>query len=134
MLARALQHDVPHQTRVKGADYFHRGAVRKVQRTDRGVTAIVRGTFDYVVSIDHESGGFVGSCECPYFSDRGSVCKHIWAVLLAPETEAALAAAGPIPRRAWIEPAAPLPSTNGAREGAPTASATDRRESWQHFL
>jgi superfamily II DNA or RNA helicase len=134
MLSRALQHDVPHQTRVKGADYFHRGAVRKVQRTDRGVTAIVRGTFDYVVSIDHESGGFVGSCECPYFSDRGSVCKHIWAVLLAPETEAALAAAGPIPRRAWIEPAAPLPSTNGAREGAPTASATDRRESWQHFL
>ena len=133
MLAQALQHDVPHQTRVKGADYFHRGAVRKVQRTDRGVTAIVRGTFDYVVSIDHESGGFIGSCECPYFADRGSVCKHIWAVLLVPETEAALAAAGPIPRRAWIDPAASPTAPNGARDGAPAAPA-DRRESWQHFL
>ena len=134
MLARALQHDVPHQTRVKGADYFHRGAVRKVQRSDRGVTAIVRGTFDYIVSIDHESGGFIGSCECPYFADRGSVCKHIWAVLLAPETEAALAAAGPIPRRAWIDPAASPAALNGARDAGGAAGSPERRESWQHFL
>ena len=134
MLARALQHDVPHQTRVKGADYFHRGAVRKVQRTDRGVTAIVRGTFDYVVSIDHESGGFIGSCECPYFSDRGSVCKHIWAVLLAPETEAALAASGPIPRRAWIDPATAPASLNGGAREAATPPSPERREPWQHFL
>lgn len=128
MLAQALQHDVSHQTRVKGAHYFRRGLVRDVKRTERGVAATVSGTFDYRVTIDHESGGFVGSCECPYFADRGNVCKHLWAVVLAPETEAALAASGPIPPRAWIDAA--IPARQKAAPGTPAA----RTETWQHFL
>ena len=130
MLAQALQHDVSHNTRVKGAHYFRRGLVRDVQRTERGIAATVMGTVAYRVSIDHESGGFVASCECPYFADRGYICKHIWAVVLTPETEAALAASGPIPSRAWIDAAAP------AQRGPahPDASRGGRTETWQHFL
>ena len=130
MLAHALQHDVTHQTRVKGAHYFRQGLVRSVTRTERGVAATVSGTSDYRVTIDHESGGFVGACECPYFADRGYVCKHIWAVVLSPEAEAALAAIGPIPQRAWIDPATPT-----QRKSAPAdVPASGRTETWQHFL
>ena len=136
MLARALQHDVPHLIRVKGADYFRRGAVRDITPSERGVTATVRGTFDYTVAIEHESGGgFIGSCECPYFADRGAVCKHIWAVLLTPDTEAALAASGPIPKRAWIDAAGPRSLPDLARHSFGQVPSSARApETWQHFL
>ena len=123
MLARVLQHEVPHLTRVRGADYFRRGAVRSVSQTARGIAALVRGGADYTVRISHESGGFISSCECPYFADRLVVCKHIWAVVLSPEAERALAAAGPIQQRTWIEA---VPSD------APGVPASP--ELWQHVL
>ena len=132
MLARALQHDVPHHTRVKGVSYSRSGTVRDVAPSERGITAIVRGTHDYRVSIEHESGGFVAACECPYFTDRQEICKHIWAVVLMPETEQALAARGPIPRRAWIEPGAP--AGPGGQSRFPASPSPDRLEPWKHFL
>ena len=133
MLARALQHDVPHHTRVKGVRYSRSGTVRDIAPSERGITAIVRGTYDYRVAIDHESGGFVARCECPYFTDRVEICKHIWAVVLMPETEQALAARGPIPKRAWIDPGVP-PGMDG--DGArPLASpASSSQAPWKHFL
>ena len=91
MLAQSLQHDVPHLTRVKGVDYFRRGAVLSVSASDRGALAVVRGSRDYQVTIEHEGGGFAATCECPYFTDRGEICKHIWAVVVAPDTETLLA-------------------------------------------
>jgi superfamily II DNA or RNA helicase len=133
MLARALQHDVAHSIRVKGVNYSRTGAVRDVVASERGVTATVRGTYDYRVAIDHESGGFVGTCECPYFSDRAQICKHIWALVLMPETERLLATRGPIPRRAWIDPG--NPRSTPFRDAAIAAGS---RQSpylpWQHFL
>ncbi len=134
MLARALQHDVAHPTRVKGVNYSRRGAVRDIAPSERGVTAIVRGTYDYQVSINHESGGFVATCECPYFNDRVEICKHIWAVVLMPETERMLATRGPIPRRAWIDPGAPG-SSQFRRSAAPASgSGGGEHEPWKHFL
>jgi hypothetical protein len=127
-LARALQHDVPHRTRVKGADYFHRGAVIQIAPIDRGIEAIVRGTADYRVTIGHESGGFTGSCECPYFTDRVEICKHIWAVVLSPQAEAALAASGPIAGKAWIDPVLTRAAQSDGRHRKHTP------EAWQHFL
>jgi len=132
MLARALQHDVPHHTRVKGMQYARAGRVRAVTPTPHGVTAVVRGTQDYRVAIDHESGGFLAMCECPYFADRRDICKHIWAVVLSREAERALAAGGPIPRQAWIDPAhgdAPPASWPAGARGR--SGATD---AWRHFL
>ena len=129
MLAQALQHDVPHLTRVKGVDYFRRGAVLSVIASDRGALAVVRGTRDYQVTIEHESGGFAATCECPYFTDRGEICKHIWAVVVAPDTESILAANGPLPRRAWID-AAIAPEDGDHPGEVPEAPF----EAWQHFL
>jgi superfamily II DNA or RNA helicase len=132
MLARALQHDVAHSIRVKGVNYSRRGAVRDVAASERGVNATVRGTYDYRVAIDHESGGFVASCECPFFADRIQICKHIWAVVLAPETERLLATRGPIPARAWID--AVLPGPGRFRDVADGGAPQAPYEPWKHFL
>ena len=133
MLARALQHEVSHHTRVKGVRYFRSGAVREITPSERGVTAIVRGTFDYHVTIDHESGGFVATCECPYFTDRVTICKHIWAVVLTPEAERVLASQFPIPKQTWIDPGA-VREDEPVRRGPERASAGESREAWRHFL
>ena len=48
-----------------------------------GVTAEVRGSEDYDVNIRLAADELLVSCTCPYFFDRGAVCKHLWAVALA---------------------------------------------------
>ena len=52
-----------------------------------GVTAGVRGSEDYHVSMRVAEEGLVVSCTCPYFYDQGAVCKHLWAVALAASTK-----------------------------------------------
>ena len=66
-LARALQRDVPDQTRAKGVTYFRSGAVVSVAGYDDKVIAVVQGTRDYHVEITREMEGFIGSCDVPSF-------------------------------------------------------------------
>ena len=55
-----------------------------------GVTAQVRGTEDYDLNLRIAEDGLVVSCTCPYFFDRGVVCKHLWAVALAADARGLL--------------------------------------------
>jgi hypothetical protein len=134
-LARALAPDVPERTRAKGSAYFNRGAVVSIRGFEHKVTAIVYGTAEYHVEITREQDGFFSSCECPYFQDRFSVCKHIWAVVLAADSRGLLT---PIGHHAWIEPV----DTPGERDGPdaamadvqPGAAGKPRPAPWEHFL
>jgi superfamily II DNA or RNA helicase len=65
----------------RGAEYA--GAVRGLLGGISGVTAEVRGTRNYEVNLRLAEGRLVVSCTCPFFTDRESVCKHLWAVTVA---------------------------------------------------
>ena len=72
------------RTRAKGANYFRSGSVIAIGGGEWSAHATVRGTRDYRIELRRESGTdrFTASCECPYYADRGEICKHIWAALL----------------------------------------------------
>ena len=94
-LTRTLARDVPPATRAKGTDYYLDGAVVEITGGASAVKATVRGTLPYHVTIERKGKTFSISCECPYFLDRGTVCKHIWAVMLEAERGGLLDDDGP---------------------------------------
>jgi superfamily II DNA or RNA helicase len=106
MLIKALAPHVSSRTRAKGADYFRSGAVIESAGGEWTVHAVVRGTRDYRVDLLRESGTdrFTASCECPYYTDRAEVCKHIWAALLAADERGLLAGDAPVLPTATLEP------------------------------
>lgn len=63
----------------RGEEYYHRGRVVGLLEKDGLVTATVRGSDDYLVTIDKND--LEMHCDCPAYN-RKSVCKHIVAVLL----------------------------------------------------
>ncbi|MEO8680484.1 MAG: DEAD/DEAH box helicase [Vicinamibacterales bacterium] len=65
----------------RGAAYVKE--VRNILGGISGVTAEVRGSHDYEVNLRLADDGLLVSCTCPYFVDRGAVCKHLWAVAVA---------------------------------------------------
>ncbi len=67
--------------RIKGEKYFRDGAVFQLRRKEDLIIAKVSGSYDYDVEIEANGADF--DCTCPYFSDEGFPCKHIWAVILA---------------------------------------------------
>src|SRR5580765_7151309 len=84
-LTRTLAREVPPATRAKGTDYYLDGAVVDISGGPSSVEATVRGTLPYRVKVERTGKTFSVGCDCPYFLDRGTVCKHIWAVLLEAE-------------------------------------------------
>lgn len=67
--------------RQRGAAYVDR--VRGILGGISGVSARVSGSEDYDVNLRVSRDRLLVSCTCPYFFDRASVCKHVWAVALA---------------------------------------------------
>jgi len=122
MLIRTLSSFVTLRTRVKGADYFRSGGVIEIAGGEWSAHAIVRGTRDYRVDLRRESGTdrFTASCECPYYTDRAEICKHIWADLLEVERRGLLGA-NQVPPSATLEPE--------YRPSAEVPEAADVRES-----
>lgn len=66
----------------RGEEYFEEGRVHKLEATDEGLKARVRGTRDYRVRFWSEENRLRSSCSCPA-SGGGPVCKHAVAVALA---------------------------------------------------
>src|SRR4051812_1077902 len=77
-----LSRGIPPSVRAKGAAYYEDGLVVELKGDAKKARAIVLGTHAYRVEIQRHGSRFEASCECPYFLDRASVCKHIWATLL----------------------------------------------------
>lgn len=67
----------------RGLNYYKKGAVISLNKTESGYHAEVEGTEDYEVDIEIKDGE-IGDmyCSCPY-ADDGNYCKHMAAVLYA---------------------------------------------------
>src|SRR3954468_21921195 len=130
MFIKSLIPRVSGRTRAKGADYSRSGAVIEIGGGEWSAHATVRGTRDYRVELRRESGTdrFTASCECPYYADRGEICKHIWAALLEADRRGLLEGEGQPLQAATLEPEYrmptdypqldPVPPAGGARAAA----------------
>ncbi len=135
MFIKALISRVSGRTRAKGTDYFRSGGVIEMGGGEWSAHAIVRGTRDYRVELRRESGTdrFTGSCECPYYTDRGEVCKHIWAALLEADRRGLLAGDGTTQPDATLEPEY-RPTTDEAAIPEASAARATARPAWERFL
>ena len=84
-LSTALASQVSAAVRDRGWNYFRSGAVTLDFVTSQEVRATVKGSTYYDVNLSHEGQRVFAYCTCPYVEDRGTVCKHIWATVLAAE-------------------------------------------------
>lgn len=67
----------------RGVEYFEDGSVTQLTTDGNGHwSAVVAGSKDYETEVDIDSDGEISwYCDCPY--DRGAMCKHVVAMLLA---------------------------------------------------
>jgi superfamily II DNA or RNA helicase len=135
MLIRLLSPFVTLRTRVKGADYFRSGGVIEIAGGEWSAHAIVRGTRDYRVDLRRESGTdrFRASCECPYYTDRVEICKHIWAALLEADRRGLLGADQVSPT-ATLEPEYRPPAEPPSAGAHGSARASLKTPVWERFL
>src|SRR5688572_446227 len=84
-LAGQFKQEFDPSVRSRGAQYFHSGCVTIVEGKPGHLRARVRGTHLYTVELRYDRAGQVLSaeCNCPYSSNYGDTCKHIYAALLA---------------------------------------------------
>src|SRR5262245_30629966 len=107
-LSEALASQISHNARARGFAYFATGAVRSLTAESGVIEAAVRGTETYTVWLHADGARLRGSCTCAYFDDRFTMCKHIWAVILAAEAQSLpLLAPGVEPEEVEFEPEEP---------------------------
>ncbi|HEY7055341.1 MAG TPA: SNF2-related protein, partial [Vicinamibacterales bacterium] len=136
-LTRVLAAGVPGGSRVKGRDYYLQGAVSRIEGGPWTVDAVVRGARNYAVAIRRDGDRFSAFCDCPYFSDRLAICKHIWAVLLAAEQRQLLLGADGVPAAATLRPADPDGDSDPEFRSRPADAGPgddDRARAWEQFL
>ena len=66
-----------HGAQQRGWQYLNR--VEGLRHDDHSVTAAVVGDDIYDVEIRHDTRHLRVWCSCPYFADRSTGCKHLWA-------------------------------------------------------
>ena len=95
-LSQALAHEFSARTRMKGEQYAANGLVRLESANATAVSGIALGTRAYRVSIsrsdDSRRATFVVSCDCAYFQQEFTPCKHLWATVLVADREGHLGA------------------------------------------
>jgi superfamily II DNA or RNA helicase len=138
MFIKSLVPLVSARTRAKGANYFRSGNVIAIGGGEWSAHATVRGTRDYRIELRRENGTdrFTASCECPYYADRGEICKHIWAALLEADRIGLLEGEGQPLQTATLEPEYRMPTDDPHLEPAPPAGGTRAaaRPAWERFL
>ncbi len=87
---RRFEHYFSARSRARGLEYASTHRVVLSEANDSWMLAIVRGTQRYEVDLERAGDRLVVSCTCPYFTDSGEACKHVWATLLVGEAEGAL--------------------------------------------
>lgn len=138
-LTQALAREVPGGSRAKGRWYFLEGAVTRIEGTASSVDATVRGSHDYHVTIRREGSVFTVACECPYFSDRLTICKHIWAAFLAAERNQWLLGDGSVPLDPVLEAVDPEDGSDPELRTKPFRPRLDpsgkrAHAAWERFL
>lgn len=64
----------------RGQKYRNEGHIRRIERFDDVVTAVVQGSSQYDVTVEQGEKTIDARCTCPY--DGAGECKHVVAVLL----------------------------------------------------
>ena len=79
--AQALAYEFTHGARSKGDDYVRMNRARVVSGSADALEAVVIGTSAYRVAItcvaDSGAVAVEASCDCPYFDEHSSPCKHL---------------------------------------------------------
>ncbi|MGK2859706.1 MAG: SNF2-related protein [Thermoanaerobaculia bacterium] len=70
------------QVRERGRAYFDQARVTIRGRTSSRIEARVEGSRVYETSLEIEGNTLLADCSCPYFTDEGDACKHVWALIL----------------------------------------------------
>jgi hypothetical protein len=83
-LETQLSRFVTSEVRQRGASYFREGRVSLTSREAEHIEAVVTGSSSslYEVLLEREGQQLFAFCVCPFFTDRGEICKHIWATVL----------------------------------------------------
>ena len=81
----ALASHVSSPVRERGKTYYRTGAVTLGTVRPNDVAATVSGSDEYEVDLVIQGRTVHAWCTCPYISEYGAVCKHIWATVLAAE-------------------------------------------------
>src|SRR5579871_2025966 len=97
-LTTQLSQQVAADVRRRGQQYFRSGAVNIVDGDNWFVRALVQGNLDYRVSLTRQANRLKVFCTCPYYQDRIAPCKHIWATVLASESQRFLNGSGQMER------------------------------------
>ena len=85
------------RVRRRGQSYFDRGRVEIVSGDKQVVQAVVRGSDRYRVFLRVEGRDLLAECTCPYYET--SLCKHLWATMIAAERKGFLTGTGHLPTR-----------------------------------
>jgi hypothetical protein len=121
-LATRLVSYVSPKVRRRGGSYFHDQRVTLGGCGPDTAVAWVRGSRPYEVRLARSGERLEASCSCPFFVDRGEVCKHVWAALLAADARSALRGArGDLPKvlAAASNGQARASSNRGVRDSGP---------------
>ena len=75
--------EFPVQIRNRGEVYYYEDKIKYFKENNNNYSCVVKGTENYNVklSIGENNSVISSSCTCPYFSDKGHNCKHIYALL-----------------------------------------------------
>ncbi|MFN7930096.1 MAG: SNF2-related protein [Blastocatellia bacterium] len=85
-LSQALKTEFTKTIRQRGLEYFQRQTVTLKKADQWNVTAVVRGSTKYDVTLRRDDEGvIIAACSCPYVNTNQEPCKHLYAVVLAAE-------------------------------------------------
>ena len=102
-LTAQLSRQVASDVQQRGRQYYASGVVEILDGDEWWVRALVQGNEQYHVSLTFEKKSLKIWCSCPYYEDRGTPCKHIWATILAAEARGYLTGAGALRRLRLVE-------------------------------
>ncbi len=90
-IAQQLAAEFDEGVRSRGQSYFIDDRVY-ITTTAQGdaITSKVRGTVTYRVKMRLRDNALLTSCSCPFFGEHGAPCKHIWATVLAVDSQGLL--------------------------------------------
>jgi superfamily II DNA or RNA helicase len=95
-LSQRLEGEFKTAVRQRGLNYHWQHLVRIRSGDARGVQADVTGSERYGMTLNWDDPFLTVWCDCPYFEREGP-CKHLWAAILAAETQGYLSEAANAP-------------------------------------
>lgn len=92
-LSTRLAASFAENVRRRGEEFYAKSRVQIQEVSPTELSASVRGSNFYEMELAWRDGKLAVWCDCPYFFDQGSPCKHLWAALLTADQHGYLSAA-----------------------------------------